>query len=151
MKSHPRIRKTVKWGGLVVTVLLVVVWIASQWVAVNWCVTRDLRMGIVSGSFRFGTYRLGGNWIGGDGLEFRRPYFGNVWWFSVSVHRPHQYIYVPLWFPAGIALVITAAALRLDSASRRREREWTCPMCGYDRAGLASVAVCPECGKGVEL
>ena len=31
MKPHPRIRKTIKWGGAVVTVLLVVVWIASGW------------------------------------------------------------------------------------------------------------------------
>jgi hypothetical protein len=29
MKPHPRIRKTIKWGGAAVTLLLVVVWIAS--------------------------------------------------------------------------------------------------------------------------
>ena len=31
MKSHPRIRKAIKWGGAAVTVLLVVVWIGSAW------------------------------------------------------------------------------------------------------------------------
>ena len=31
MKPHPKIRKTIKWGGAVVTVLLVVVWIGSGW------------------------------------------------------------------------------------------------------------------------
>ena len=31
MKPHPRIRKTIKWGGAAVTVLLVVVWIGSGW------------------------------------------------------------------------------------------------------------------------
>ena len=29
MKPHPRIRKTIKWGGAVVTVLLVGVWVDS--------------------------------------------------------------------------------------------------------------------------
>ncbi len=39
MKPHPpphRIRKTIKWGGAVVTVLLVVVWIGSGWWWVHW-------------------------------------------------------------------------------------------------------------------
>jgi hypothetical protein len=31
MKPHPRIRKTIKWGGAAVTVLLVVLWIAGGW------------------------------------------------------------------------------------------------------------------------
>ena len=34
MKPHPRIRKTVKWGGAAVTVLLGVVWIASLWICI---------------------------------------------------------------------------------------------------------------------
>jgi hypothetical protein len=29
VKPHPRIRKTIKWGGAAVTVLLAVVWIGS--------------------------------------------------------------------------------------------------------------------------
>src|SRR5581483_8527771 len=33
MKPRPRIRKTIKWGGAAVTVLLVVVWIGSAWAA----------------------------------------------------------------------------------------------------------------------
>ncbi len=36
MKPHPRIRKTIKWGGAVVTVLLVVVWGGSGWWDVVW-------------------------------------------------------------------------------------------------------------------
>src|SRR4051812_37657088 len=31
MKPHPRIRKTIKWGGAVLTVLLVALWIGSGW------------------------------------------------------------------------------------------------------------------------
>ena len=29
MKPHPRVRKTIKWGGAVVTVLLLLVWFGS--------------------------------------------------------------------------------------------------------------------------
>ena len=36
MKPHPRIRKTIKWGGAAVTVLLVVVWVGSGWLSVGW-------------------------------------------------------------------------------------------------------------------
>ena len=36
MKPHPRIRKTIKWGGAVVTVLLVVAWIGSGWGEIEW-------------------------------------------------------------------------------------------------------------------
>ena len=36
VKPHPKIRKTVKWGGAVVTVVLVVVWIGSGWVYLTW-------------------------------------------------------------------------------------------------------------------
>lgn len=32
MKPHPRIRKTIKYGGAALTLLLVVVWIGSGWV-----------------------------------------------------------------------------------------------------------------------
>jgi hypothetical protein len=31
MRPHPRIRKTIKWGGATVTLLLVVLWIGSNW------------------------------------------------------------------------------------------------------------------------
>ena len=36
MKPHARIRKTVKWGGAAMTVLLVVVWIGSGFMVVEW-------------------------------------------------------------------------------------------------------------------
>ena len=31
MKPHPRIRKTVKWGGAAVSVVLMVAWVGSKW------------------------------------------------------------------------------------------------------------------------
>lgn len=41
MKPHPRIRKTIKWGGAAVTVLLVVVWIWDGQLYVNWMSYRE--------------------------------------------------------------------------------------------------------------
>jgi len=38
------------------------------------------------------------------------------------------------------------ALLAWKSLSRRRARIGICQSCGYDRAGLAAGAVCPECG-----
>jgi hypothetical protein len=39
VKPHPRIRKTVKWGGAVASVLLVAVWIGSGWWRVGYAGT----------------------------------------------------------------------------------------------------------------
>ncbi len=59
-------------------------------------------------------------------------------------------IRVPYW-----CVAVPFAALALASERRRRvwlaqDRLGKCAKCGYDRAGLAASAVCPECG-GVPL
>ena len=54
---------------------------------------------------------------------------------------------IPLWLPALLSLLATATAWRADAKCLRRAREGACPACGYDRAGLAAGAVCPECGS----
>ncbi len=46
-----------------------------------------------------------------------------------------------------LAAIPTALAWRLDTLARRREKLGACPSCGYDRAGLAFSAPCPECGN----
>ncbi|HVU64865.1 MAG TPA: hypothetical protein VHC70_12870, partial [Phycisphaerales bacterium] len=47
-----------------------------------------------------------------------------------------------------LALLATTTAWRLDTLARRRARRGVnlCPKCGYDRAGIAGDAKCPECG-----
>ena len=35
-----------------------------------------------------------------------------------------------------------------DAKYLRGVREGACPACGYDRAGLAAISECPECGAG---
>src|SRR5258705_5976109 len=36
MRPRPRIRKTVKWGGLAVSVFVAVLWVGSRWIDIGW-------------------------------------------------------------------------------------------------------------------
>jgi hypothetical protein len=152
VKPHPRIRKTVKWGGAVVTLLLVVVWIGSGW----WGVAYHGRAAEV-------LVERGGCLVSVWNREWRRSF--TVW--SHGPPFPHAWIWrsrvfstvmgnsflVPLWIPTTITLAISAAAWWPEAhtwlRARRREKAASlnlCPKCNYDRAGLAKEAVCPECG-----
>ena len=113
MKPHPRIRKTIKWGGAAVTLLLVVVWIDS------------IREFMLTG----GEPRHRGLW--------RWDHFGIACGLPVLL--------------AGLTTFTTLAAWRFDILARRRERVGICPKCGYDRAGIAKDAMCPECGHECRL
>lgn len=62
---------------------------------------------------------------------------GRDWW-----------VWVPLWMPLAGSLAITAAAWILGNRAARHARSGLCPACGYNRAGLAPDAKCPECGTG---
>jgi hypothetical protein len=64
------------------------------------------------------------------GVRYEAHPYG--WTFGVSVLHP-------------VALTLIAAAL-LWYADRRRRGPGSCGGCGYDRAGLAADAKCPECG-----
>jgi hypothetical protein len=150
MRAHPRIRKTVKWGGAAVTVLLVVVWVGSGKFAVlhHWT-------GGTSASVYRGRLYL---WPGSGpippasaGFATRGPSdFGVEWWIGFGRPSVGKLIAIPLWWLVLPATVATSIAWRLDTLARRRARLNLCPKCGYDRTGLAggAGAVCPECGKG---
>ncbi len=147
MKPHPRIRKTIKWGGAVVTVLLVVAWVGSGF--------RYLGYGTPSG---YGVeLSYGWMWISHElprpqriGLYFIDPkrvhYYG--WWFDRYNVKGEWGIAIPMWLLCMSLSFPTGVAWRLDTlAPRRRARLNLCPKCNYDRTGLAMGAVCPECGK----
>jgi hypothetical protein len=146
MKPHPRIRKTIKWGGAAVTVLLVVVWIGSCRWGLNWDCTPGKYLGLRNGAIRWSSCipedhssrPVQWYYIGGYDLD---------WQFHSGQGNYGANYCVPLWIPIGMLIGITTGAWRLDTLARRRDRLGRCPKCNYDRAGLAKDAVCPECGS----
>ena len=149
-----------KWGGTSLTLLFLVAWIGSCVWWFGWFSPGD-------GSVFVGQGRLTVLYFDhviGDlfpaenmqGLPPRRAsatMFGradyiqmnvHLEWFRGPVRQPA--LCIPLWIPFVAFAIITAGVWRLDTLARRRARVGKCLTCGYDRTGLASDVVCPECG-----
>ncbi len=135
----------VKWGGAVVTALLVVVWVGSGW----W----NLYGHIGPSAFAIGNgvlavpSSLSPYMLLGWGIE-RSEWIEWRWWFGEFVYAVEDWYEIPLWLVVAGSTVFTGAAWRLDTLARRRARLNLCPTgeCNYDRTGLVAEAVCPECG-----
>ena len=154
MRPHPRIRKTIKYGGAALTVLLVALWIASGWWRVDFqkmpllCVLFPgqvlIMHSLVPDNYRGSTWQVSSQ---------RR---GMAWSWRPQIILGNAagrfLVMVPLWMPVTASLLPTALAFRLDTLARRRERGGVnlCPTCHYDRTGLAGDAVCPECGAAAK-
>jgi hypothetical protein len=147
MKPHPRIRKTIKWGGAAVTVLLVVVWIGSGWAAPGY-LAPDL----------FGKLYPGRIWVT-YGTDWTNHYPTDPWFLEWHDWSPWRWklewsgdrirgmvAVLPLWIPTLASTCLTAVAWYFDTHARRRTRLGLCPKCNYDRIGILKDAVCPECG-----
>ncbi len=153
-RKHPRlkraVRKTVKWGGAGLTVLLLVVWIGSGWRGATWTNMSYGGVLLVGGRIVVcePLFDADPNSYNRVSIETERYPWG--WWFDWGVVNGNRYWQVPLWLPALLSLLATAAAWRADAKYLRRVREGACPACGYDRAGLAAGSLCPECGKQPE-
>ena len=152
MKPHPKIRKTIKWTGAAVTVLLVVAWIAGGRVGAYWMCHNGARIGFLRGALLVDWFPSGLR-VSGRGLEkgfslFSEPELQSQGWMSVHDRGMGPTILVPLWMLAVFALIPTWFAWRRDALANRRVRLNLCPKCNYDRTGLAAGAVCPECGSG---
>jgi hypothetical protein len=145
MKPHPRIRKTIKWGGAAVTVLLVVVWIGSGWFACCCLPTQRSWVSVYGGQVTFGQAL--------DGPITTRPipiqrFESSILSFFESHSYPNRrWISSPIWLLALMTGCATTLAWYLDALARRRDRLNLCPKCHYDRAGIATDAKCPECGS----
>ena len=146
MKPHPRIRKTVKWGGAVVSVVLLAAWVGCNWWWVQWKAAGGGVVIVSAGRITVGDVGSGGSFSGWKVGTYRGAL---EWWYMSNWTGSVWWIDTPLWIPVVPTLLVTAAAWRMDLALRRRERMGKCAKCGYDRTGLALGAVCPECGAGV--
>ena len=137
-----RVRKTVKWGGAGLTVLLVVVWIGSGW----WGSVVEYSSGSHA-SLESGRVFVYDH----PPWNFRLGPEPPSWdlWFDWGAGRGGKYLMVPLWLPALLSLLATAAAWRADAKYLRRARAGLCASCGYDLSGLPAKGGCPECGKAI--
>ena len=158
LRRFPRIRKVVMWGGAAVTVLLVATSVGSRW----W--TFEAWTGTPGGTIinSLGIDRIG-LWIGEHDIRVGwvyvpDPEYSLDWGCRVRrlepprLDSPAMYHVIggwterlPLWVPISIIAAITAGAW-IGSLVRRRDQPGHCVKCGYDRAGIASSSVCPECG-----
>ncbi len=155
MNPHPIIRKTIKWGGAVVAVLLVVVWIGGLWLTVTWT-SSDLntRIGLDGGALhvaRSNVPMAGWKQLRSPptpGVSIQQSGFA-VNLLPSAVHFKTSWdVFVPVWVFALGTLVPAWFAGKAEAGSRGRSARTLCPRCNYDRTGLrgGAGAVCPECG-----
>lgn len=158
MFKRSRIRRSVKWLLVAVVVMLVVVqawsWVyAAAWWRPGgpWVLHRGAiqfsRVAVLTdlpGDRRPVVFRSRHplRWVGWD-----VPGYDHAPWVFIPFDRGDRFrtINLPLWLPTALAL---GGLLWLRRNDRRRERlaGFVCLGCGYDRAGLAEGAACPECG-----
>ena len=148
MKPHPRIRKTVKWGGAAVLVI-VFAWAASGWWWAVWWLGSGWRIGIGRGQVSWESFIPFPGFP--KGVEWHRMPSGPTWDFGFKWNPSSTFggINIPLWALAVLVVGLTAAvAWLLNARDRRRGRAGRCSKCNYDLTGLVAGAVCPECGSG---
>jgi hypothetical protein len=146
MKQHPRIRKTIKWGGAAVTVLLVLVWIGSGWFAFSWTGADGTWCAVCQGRANIGRANPADAPLPATFQRFENKLRRFSWTGHFENAATGWMLLMPLWIPLAPVLLATGIAWRLDTLARRRERLNLCPKCSYDRAGIAGDAKCPECG-----
>ncbi len=138
-----------KWGGAVLSVVLVTVWIGSGWWYAAYTWRGGAEVDVAVGLVIVGQADPAMNWPL-PGWDVGPRELSYDWWFHGSADRSADLSWwwfgTPLWLPTASLLLATAAAWRLDAIARRRARAGCCAKCGYDLRGLRDGVVCPECG-----
>jgi hypothetical protein len=126
---------------------LVLIFVGGVWIDVVWWNADALRVGLSQGRFEIVfDYRWRGypsRWKFHYGWINR---VGPLLWQSDVHGRFGWHIAVPVWQVLLSVGAVTAAAWRLDVIAAGRLRKGMCRKCGYDLAGIAEGAKCPECG-----
>ncbi|MBX3380165.1 MAG: hypothetical protein KF805_08710 [Phycisphaeraceae bacterium] len=168
MKPHPKIRKTVKWAGAVLTgILLLLAACSVPWV-VRWRGQNGWWVGLIPFAFQFGHnsspnagpfgwdgYVIQSDWSPFLHFEFNTQdrYWGTslTGVLSGKVASPsgtrYWYARVPIYALLIPILLSTGIAWRLDFIARRRARVGACAICGYDLSAASPNSNCPECGS----
>ncbi len=164
--KRPRLRRVLKWAGLVGCVLIVVAWGWSLDYTIEYtrrtfllsvshgqahmCVHHTNtspeeydRLGLPLGWFADPIPQLPEGW--------RYPHPRGLCWPSTdqfshsAINRTARAYNLPLWIPFVVAVATTGILFLRD---RRHYPPGHCPKCGYDLTGNES-GVCSECGTGV--
>lgn len=154
MRPHPRIRKTIKWGGVAATSLFIALWLGSAFASimiepVNFVILTVSRGRVGVFDYRFlAVSRTGTR----QAVQPTNP-VGLNWTMDIHPNSLRwgdvpRYIF-PLWPLALISLAGTVAAWRHDRRARLAEIG-TCQYCSYSRKGLSLTTPCPECGRPAE-
>jgi hypothetical protein len=154
MRRRSRLRRVLKWGGLVMSLLIVLVFVASMWWYVGYLRTDGQRAwaySIESGSFIiipvFRPPPLDSPTAGGSVGKIRDV---RCFWTFLGVigsrSRPRNtWFYMPLWIPFLLFALPTTFLFWRD---RRRIPPGHYQRCRYDLTANTS-GVCPECGNSL--
>src|SRR6185295_4090222 len=96
---YPRIRKTVKWGGAIVTVLLVALWLGSGWWTVQWSGGSGYTAFTYSGRFHVNHLRPGPKFAEHAGWFVAREPFSMRWPFVWARTKIDWICVIPSGFP----------------------------------------------------
>ena len=126
------------------TVLLLILWAVSGWWAAGW-VGPSWYVGLSPGLvyISFADFKA---IVTGEGFCHAPVAMGAHWeWLPEFYNGPVELaMLIPIWMLALATLCISIIAWRMEINACRLLNP--CHACGYDRTGLASGVVCPECG-----
>lgn len=147
MKAAQRIRKTAKWGGLILSIVLTAAWLASGFYVVVYTTRGGAMLELHAGRIRLTTPGAGPSVqifpAGWHSMKNRGRYWPPPF-RTQDVPLLGRSTSLALWPLAFLCFTATGASWFADIRARRQPHQ--CPRCHYDRAGLAADAVCPECG-----
>lgn len=155
METPHAVLRAIKWGGVGLSALFAMVWLASGYVYAGY-IGEDVGLAMMAGQFEC-SWRIGPggtpyNYAGREGFNV---FAGKRWEFRLGfeyydAHRingSRSVAYIPMWVFVPLPLIATGLVWRAE-ARASRVLAGRCERCGYSRAGLASDRDCPECGKG---
>lgn len=149
MRRPSRLRRIAKWGGIALSMVLVLAWCGSYFRMRGWSSTKTrvtVYRGVVIMDQSEKPFFAPG-WLNVLVDDQGSPVY--LWVPSIKAFRLRSVNWrvvqyrLPLWVPFVIVAIPTAFLFRRD----RRPLPGHCS-CGYDLTGNVS-GRCPECGKGV--
>ena len=146
-----RLGSACKWFATGIVGLILVAWPLSRWWSVSLRLPNRCSVSVMSGAVFVGAEAaLAGVPEVPVGVYFQDNLMGELGIFWTSRHIKSsmtEVVMIPLWIPLLFVLAPAGALWRVDIVRRRRHHQNFCPSCGYDRRGLRTGVLCPECGK----